>query len=379
MTGYWFRHRAGFSFLLMVLIGCLAACFFVYPHVEQRAKLYNSQSIYRNNEIDFIVPEPSFSQVLEFPGNHGIDVVFPFYLTKTAITINGTSRTTTILLSDQFQYAERTMYNDKRLIEKSSVRYDNPILVDWQFCRDTSAKIGDTISISIGGQIIAYQVYAIYETNSIYDGGAIMAGISDEQRDKIQQNAQNNGYSGMYIIAGNYEACKAFLTEDYRPLGRLMTRESFPSDDQYEVHYNAIMSSGYANEITDFRVRENNLDNELNSIPLWIGVTFSLIIIIIFNYLMRIRNSERGFFSKICIPKGENVKPYYTKSFIFEIIVFIISYMVVMLCKISFSDIFIPRSAIDVDPIIVPAVVIIAEITSLIMNHRWVNTVIRDN
>ena len=172
MAGYWVRHRLLFTIIMSAAVALITSFLFVYPSIQQQANEYNAQSIYKNSDIDFIVPEPSFEQTSDLPGTNGIDKVFPFFMTKTQVNVEGTSRTTTVLLSDQFQNIDMTMYSQSRLIEKSSTEYDNPIFVDWQFCHDTGAKVGDTVSLPIGGQDVEYKIYAVYETNSIYDGGA---------------------------------------------------------------------------------------------------------------------------------------------------------------------------------------------------------------
>lgn len=378
MRGYWIRHRLLFTLLLSAAIALITVLLFVFPFISQQADNYNSQSVYKNTNIDFIAPEPSFEQVNDIPGTNGIDKVFPFFLTKTMVNAGGTSRTTTVLLSDRFQNVDMTMYNSKRLIKKSTSEFDNPILVDWQFCRDTSANIGDTVSFSIGGETVEYKIYAIYETNSIYEGGAILAQISREQTDFIKQNSQNNGYSGMYIQSNDYNACQSYLTTAYRPLGRLKARKQFDDDEQYQVHYDAIMSSGYANEITDFRVRENSLDKKANSLMIWIGAALSFAAVIGFNIIMSRRGCEKAYFTKNCIPKGQNVKPYYTKSFIYELLFFAVAYAAIMIYKIRFSSFYIPQTAYGVEISVIPLAVIAAELISLIINKSTVKKIIKE-
>lgn len=377
MTGYWIRHRALLSIFLSVITAVIAGLLFVSPFISQIADSYNSQSVYKNTSIDFIAPEPSFEQINELPGSNGIDKVFPFFLTKTSVNAGGKSRTTTVLLSDRFENADITMYNSNRLIKKSDSGYDNPILVDWQFCKDTSTDIGDTVSFTIGDTIVEYKIYAIYETNSVYENGAILAQISTEQKETIALKSQNNGYSGMYIFASEYNTCQTYLTKDYRPLGRLKDRDRFDSDEQYQVHYNAIMSAGYANEITDFRVRENSLEKKTNPIMIYIGAALSAVLIIIFNVVMAKRGCEKGYFTKHCIPKGQNVKPYYTKSFICELLCFAVAYAGVMLFKLKTSADYIPKSALGIEIAVIPAAVLIAEFIALIMNGSMVNGIMK--
>lgn len=372
MGGYWTRHRLLPSLILAVALAVITVFLFVSPYVEQQASSYNAQSVYKNSDIDFIVPEPSFDQVSELPGTNGVDKVFPFYLTKTEVKVNGKSRTTTVLLSDQFENVGMTMYNDSRLLGKASGDVDNPIFVDWQFSKDTSAKVGDTISFALGGNTVEFTIAAVYETNNIYDGGAILAEITQDQKDAISENAKSNGYSGAYISATDYNACRSYLTTDYRPLGRLKNRDQFESEEQYNTHYDAIMSSGYANEITDFRVRENDLDSKQSSLMILVGALLEAVILIVFNVIMANRGCEKGYFKKHCIPKGQNVKPYYTISFLFEMIASIILFIGVMLLNAKMAKDYVPSSAYGIIIAAIPAAIIIAEIIALVMNNSKV-------
>ena len=372
MKGYWVRHRLLITIILCVTSAMVVGLLFAFPHITQQASNYNVQSIYKNTDMDFIAPEPSYEQVTELEGQNGVDKVFPFYLTKTQVSVNGVSRTTTVLLSDQFQTVGITMYNEARVIEKASAEVENPIYIDWQFAKDTGAKLGDMVSFAINNEAVEFQVYAIYETNTIYDGGAILAQITAEQAAGIRNNSVNNGYSGMYISAADYSTCRTYLTTDYRPLGRLKDREAFDSDEQYQIHYDAIMSTGYANEITDFRVRETDADVENNAMMIWIGAVLAAAIAIVFNVVMRKRGCERAYFTKLCIPKGQDVKPYYKTSFVFETIGWFVVFAAVLFGAAYMSDEFIPQAAMDTRILVIPAAVIVAEIICLLMNNAMI-------
>ena len=375
MSGYWVRHRLLATLVLSAAFALVSSQMFAFPYINQTANNYNLQSIYKNTAIDFIAPEPSFEQINELPGVNGIDKVFPFYMTKMPVTVNGVSRTTTVLLSDQLQNVDFTMYGDQRLIEKSNSDYDNPILVDWQFCHDTSAKVGDTVSFILDGNNFEYKIFAIYETNSVYDGGAVLAQINEGQRETIQQKSNNNGYSGMYVKAGDYNKCKSYLTTEYRPLGRLKDRDQFEDDAQYQIHYDAIMSSGFANEITDFRIKENSLDKRESPLLRWVGAALSVSMLITFNVAMSKRGCERVYFREHCIPKGQNVKPYYNTSFVFECISFVAIYICGLIVRISLSNSYIPKSSCDAWIVLIPVAVIVAEIISLVMNYSVVSVI----
>lgn len=372
MKGYWVRHRLLLTIILCITSAMVVGLLFAFPHIVQQADNYNAQSIYKNTDMDFIAPEPSYEQVTELEGQNGVDKVFPFYLTKTQVSVNGASRTTTVLLSDQFQTVGITMYNEARVIEKASAEVENAIYIDWQFSKDTGAKLGDTVSFSINNETVEFQVYAIYETNTIYDGGAILAQITAEQAAGIRNNSVNNGYSGMYISAADYSTCRTYLTADYRPLGRLKDREAFDSDEQYQIHYDAIMSTGYANEITDFRVRETDANTENNATMICVGAILVAVIAIVFNVVMRKRGCERAYFTKLCIPKGQDVKPYYKTSFVVETIVWIVVFAAVLFGAAYMSDEFIPKAAMGTRILVIPAAVIVAEIICLLMNNAMI-------
>ena len=375
MAGYWFRHRFAQTLILGLVLAIVAGLLFAYPCILSQADRYNSQSIYKNSEIDFIAPEPSFEQVRDLPGAHGIDKVFPFLMTKTEVSVNGRSRTTNVLLSDLFQNVDMTMYSPARLIEQSSVNVDNPILVDWQFCHDTSAAIGDVVTILIGGTPVDYMISAIYETNSVYDGGAILAPMGDELMNAIMERSNNSGYSGMFVSANNYDTCQSYLTTEYRPLGRLKSSDQFENDAQYQVHYDAIMSSGYANEITDFRVRENSLDSSGSMMMIWVGAALSAIALIVFNLVMAKRGCEQGYFLKHCIPKGQAVRPYYTVAFVAEVIWSIVVYTVVLMLRVKNAPVYIPKAALGVKTAVIPVAILVAGLISLALNYSMVSTI----
>jgi len=368
MKSYWMRNRMLLTVVLCIVSAVVAGLLFASPYINQQASDYNSQSIYKYSEMDFIAPEPSYEQVTELSGSNGVENVFPFFLTKTQVTVNGASRTTTVLLSDQFENVGITMYNDDRLVEKATSDLNNPIWVDWQFCYDTGAKVGDTVSFTMNGAVVEFSVAAIYETNTIYDGGAILAEISDEQVASIKSNSKNNGYSGMYISADNYDTCRTYLTTDYRPLGRLKDRNSFDSDEQYQIHYDAIMSAGYANEITDFRVRETSVDVSGSDIMIWLGAVLTAVLSIAFNIVMRNRGCEKAYFTKHCVPKGLNIKPYYGTAFSVEIILHIVLFVGSLIVFLLTAEAYIPKTAIDIKLLAIPAATILAGVINLVVN-----------
>ena len=373
MGSYWIRHRLLFTVVFCLVLAIVAAILFGYPYISQQAAAYNAQSIYKNTSIDFIVPEPSFEQVADLPGQYGISSVFPYFITDADLGINGKTKETTVLLSDQFQNLESTMYNSKRLIKKSATEFDNPILVDWKFCSENAADIGDTVTFYIGDNLQEYRIYAIYETNDAFDG-ALLAKIDQAQLDAIVSQSDSHGYSAMFISASDYNACKSYLTTEYRPLGRLRDRSEFSNDQSYQIHYDAIMASDFANEITDFRIKESSLESKASSLLIWLGAALSAIAIVAFNVIMAKRGQEGGYFTRHCIPRGLNVKPYYTISFISEGVLCIGFFFIFMLIRKNLSGEFIANMFGDGKIFIIPAAMLIAELICVYLNYSRIQT-----
>lgn len=168
--------------------------------------------------------------------------------------------------------------------------------------------------------------------------------------------------------------CKqTYLTTEYRPLGRLKSRDQFSDDAQYQVHYDAIMSSGYANEITDFRARESSLSKAESSFMVWLGAVIAAAALLVFNLIMSKRGCEKVYFRKHCLPKGQDVKSYYSISFVLELLLSVVLFGALLFLRINLSKEYIPGSAIGFKIAIVPAAMVIAEIICLAMNKLMVS------
>lgn len=84
------------------------------------------------------------------------------------------------------------------------------------------------------------------------------------------------------------------------------------------------------------------------------------------------RGCETVYFTKHCIPKGQNIKPYYSISFAVELILSILLYTGVMFFMINSSSEFIPRSVVNINIAIVPASIVVAEVASFILNNSMI-------
>ena len=254
--------------------------------------------------MDFDIPSPSYEQITQLESEDAIESVFPYYYTEIDIEYNGRKRETNLFFSDAFEKLNQTMYCDGRLIAKTTEDIENPILVDYQFVQDTGVALGDTLSITIRSMKIEFQISAIYETNTYYDGGALMAKWEGVQKDTIMALSPKLVYSGAYVQASDHSQCKTYLETQYKPYGRLKDVSDFSTQEAYEIHYNAFMSANYANEITNFNAKAQDVrfkvEAKESSAARYATLSYIIVAVtmLVSNVGFWLRKSERRYFAK---------------------------------------------------------------------------------
>ena len=374
MFKYWIKNR----FLLDLIVPCVLVLLMVFAFITP---MFNGigeatlmQSIYKNEKMDFDIPSPSFAQIEQLENESFIESVFPYYYTESDVSVNGKTRETNLFFSDAMDKLGQTMYCSSRMIEKSNKDFENPILVDYQFVKDTGAKFGDTVSVTFGTTKIDFQIAAIYETNTYYDGGAVMAYWGGLQKDAIMAMSPNLTYSGAYVQAAQYSQCKQYFDTQYKPYGRLRDASEFATQEAYETHYNAFMSASYANEITDFSVQakdaaskaESKTDAANRNILLACGI--ALAVMLIFNLLLWVRGSERVYFAKRKVRGAGNVVVYYLVSTIFQAAILIGGVTAAIMLLPSVSEFYIPTEVVTTKSIIFIIAMAIISIVVLVEN-----------
>lgn len=352
MLKYWTKNRMFPDILIPVALLLAITIAFIVPLYETLGEVRLAKSIYENEKLNFDIPSPSFSQISQLESKNAIVSVFPYFYTKINLTVDGKKRETNLFFSDTFDKLDQTMYCKSRLIENGNELYSNPILVDYRFVQDTGAKIGSIVSVTIGVTKIDFQVAAIYETNIYYDGGAVMAKWEGLQKDAITNISPKVVYSGAYVQAADYQQCKSYLETQYKPYGRLKDRSEFATQEAYDMHYNVFMSANYANEITDFTVKKQDAFSKVkakeNTVKLYtlMPIVILTISLIIYNLLMWLRKSEKGYFSRKNMSGGRNLTLYYLISILVQAAIIIGGTIIVIFVTPLNVPFYIPSSAI---------------------------------
>ena len=186
MIKYWTKNRLVFDLLVPLALIIVLAFAFVLPIYNSVGEARLIQSIYQDDKLDFDIPSPSYAQINELETSDYVESVFPYYYTKTSFKSDTSTKDAHFLLSDSFDKIDQTMYCSARCIEKLESNVSNPLYVDYAFAQDLGVKLGDTVSIVLGASKIEFQVAAIYETNTYYDGGAVIAKWEGSQKlDKL--------------------------------------------------------------------------------------------------------------------------------------------------------------------------------------------------
>ena len=374
MFKYWIKNRAILDLIVPCVLVLLVVFAFIAPMFDGIGEATLMQSIYKNEKLDFDIPSPSFEQIEQLENESFIESVFPYYYTEIDLSVNGKTRETNLFFSDAMDKLDQTMYCDFRLIEKSNADFENPILVDYQFVKDTGASLGDTVSLTLGVTEIDFQIAAIYETNTYYDGGAVMAYWGGSQKEAIMALSPNLTYSGAYVCASQQSQCKHYFETQYKPYGRLRDRSEFATQESYDIHYDAFMSASYANEITDFSVqakdaisRAEDKINAVNTNMLY-ACGVSLGVMLIFNLLLWVRGSERVYFAKRKVRGAGNVVVYYLASTIFQAAILIGGVTAAIMLLPSVSEFYIPTEVVTEKSIVFIIAMAIVSIIVLMEN-----------
>lgn len=329
MARYWLRNRLAVSTIGIMLVTLTTFLVFINSNIINIANTYNETSVFIGSSIDFDVPSPSNNQVIELELMEHIERVIPYIYTNKSVRIDSSNSLSNVgvLLLDNFDSIDLTMYNTSRLIEGKSSYSDNPILVDYRFIKSSGLYLGDVVQIDFGGSLISFTIHGIYETNTYYQSYTIIGLWQGEQKTITENNlGRELNYSGAYIVSSNISTTDTYLTSQYKPYGRLRDRSEFDTDDAYQIHYDAFMTGNYANEITNFTsLMESAQDKAENykqnaQANLTSGALLLMIIHISYSIALVFRKSEIKYF-KSKKRMGSSFNRYYLYNMIFDTII----------------------------------------------------------
>lgn len=368
MFGYWIKKRFLLSVIYSVLIATAYIAAFVVPYAKNVSENDLKKGVFEASSISYDIPSPTKSQLSELRSQSFVVDVFGYYITEAGLNINGNNIKAKLMISDCVDSVEMTMFNSRRAIQKGTGSYETPLYIGEDFAIDNNLKIGDEITCN-GYKLT---VAAIFEPDT-YKGCILVPVTSGEFLNMIESST--NAYSGAYIEVNDENAAESYL-RSYKPEGRLKDRDSFESDEEYQIHYDAWADASYYNEITSFSDKLNGVRlTDTNGI--WIGSGVVVLIYLIVNLILFIRKTERYYFKTRKSRIG--LKTYYVLTAISDLIFSGVAAITTTYICGMLNNSYVMQSSAFKAEIITSIVLVCSIVACLVVNLALLGTAVKSN
>ena len=255
-----------FSFLkflsvleIIAIIVAVGISFYTFTVVKDKnryiSEYEDKTSFYNDSNYDLLVSGASKTQIDEFKEKTFIDNVVSMKRISLSLDINGNSDYKDMLIFDDLSSLEYSEFSSERLI--SSLDAKNYIFVDYKFCKINNVKLGDKVTISLNNNKTEYIISRVYRTNYLYTDGLIIT-TSD------QVSFDTKSYYA-YIKTNNKEKLITYL-KDFKPLGTLLEKTSYQTDEDYQNYLNSFYAKEYYSScVIDLSESSENTISSLTS------------------------------------------------------------------------------------------------------------------
>ena len=331
MTKNWVKYYLLLGTVIVAIVSCLCSVVFVRNNVNQAQEKMVFESIYVDTSIDFIIPSPSYSQIQEIEQNPetGVSAITPYYETSSSARINGNEAKGTVLFIADAAKVDFTPYGSQRIVSGEKNSTEGNAIVDRPYIDKNGCKIGDTVEMTLSGHQFNFTITGMTEANTYYNDGTIALVLSAEQVTQLESDGV--GFSAAYVSASDYERCKRYLLNDYKPYGRLKEETEFDSQEAYQQHVKNFNEANWSKEITNCKdnysslsVKYENVENGIYQ-NIIIAAVIVFLATIIFNVVLLknegLKNLFQGFLIKKSGTKAE-IKSFYSRGITFNAILF---------------------------------------------------------
>lgn len=281
------------SFVAMLILSYVISSISIYPLLEKQNDLYHENSIFEQTTFDFLVPQPSDSQIDDFISSDDYSKVVPFYMFKSDLEANDHLIEYNLILIENFDDLKDTPYTDERAIIKEDLSATS-IAIDYTFSKLANVGIGDKVQINLSSSSqIELTVDAIYENNNSIFESAIVALFDGEIKDFIvSSRGEDNplSYHGAYLTAVDQELAWQGLS-NYQPLASLRSRDEFTSDLAYQTYLDLFNTTDYTTQIYNKDEQANEKTDLINDLNAQINKQYimtSVMIIVSFGIILLI-------------------------------------------------------------------------------------------
>ena len=295
-----------FSEFILLL---LASLFLLRPAISNIREKYSHNNLVSISNLDFKIPSPSLEQIKSIENMNAVDNVFPFFDTFTSICVGKNELKDSYVMIIPLQYKNVYPFvNDRLFIKGEKENDDNVLFVDYSFSKRNGVNIGSPIALLIGNKEKEYKVSGIVNNFSDF------LSSSENQRDVVllfidieelySYIEKEISYSSAYIRCNDADAFKQYLTT-YKPYGRMRSKDSFDSEQEYNEYVDYFEKGQYEAEILslEFRNELNNSNTGLKFVLIFTCVSF---IIILISIILVATDKTLVYNSKSLIQNGYN-------------------------------------------------------------------------
>lgn len=222
--------------IVVAFIAVVIALFAFIPNaVKNQAESQDVLSIYEDVDYDYIIKNPSNSQIEEFEASSSTDKVVPFYQVVYTFSIKDVDYEVTIKSLDDEKNLQYTEFSAKRLLNAKETS-GKSIYLDYLLVKENGLKIGDEIGLGTMTFVVA-GYYKSYDKSIAY---------APDLKNVIKGDLS---YSGVYVKVANNNLFSSEIINGYKPLATLKGRESFSDDAAYQNYLNNFNSKDYSGYI----------------------------------------------------------------------------------------------------------------------------------
>lgn len=327
----WLKIRGIWGAGISLIISIFSFFIFFVPANNIINEGYEKNSFEMNSELNYCFPEPSKEQVIELKNMGVSDDIFPYFLTQSEAICGKKTVSVNVLLAENFDNLDFTMYSAKRLVFDSTIQGDNISYIDYSLAKLAGLNIGDEFKITINNEEINFIIAKIFEDNFAFPLNipcilVKYTGIQKELYD--EEMSPVTGYKGVFV--GNTKVNMNDYIDTYIPKALLFSRDQFTSDEKYKKYTDTIKNDSYKNEIMVYNQKsalQCYKDCKLNAIiRSVIGDVFIIFCIILSSFILTNRKAESSYFK--LVQNNEIVKKYRIYSITFDLAVSLLSTIV---------------------------------------------------
>ena len=250
------------SILLFLTLSLICSLFVSSPTITNLSQKELLNSFYIKNGIDYIIPSPSRQQVenLIIDDESFISNVVPYYSLTSGVKVNGKNTDSATFLFETVEFINDSPYKSERVQSGKKDYRNGAAVVDNTFKNTYSCNLGEAVTFSYKGQQYDFEIISIVETNPMYKNSKGSVALVLEEEIVSLFNDDDIKYSAAYVKSSNTEKTDEYLSNKYKPLGKLKDRDSFDTDEAYNLHVSKFYSYQWSKEITFF---EANYEAEI--------------------------------------------------------------------------------------------------------------------